>query len=281
MPASIAASTRTPVGLQCRLGLLLFGEFAVWGLWFVSLGSWLGTTLRFSGPQIGMIYGTFALAGIVTPTVSGVIADQLTRSERMLAALHAAGGVMLLIASRQESFGALYAAMLLYAFCYLPTISLATSLSMRHLKAAASEYPRLRTLGTLGWIVAGLTIGALGLELSPRPMQMAGVASLLLGAYCLTLPATPPLAGNTARRLDALLGLDALALLRDPLFALFGIHGVGHDGHRQPRRGLDCRWCSRHLYVECCAARLARDLAGGRRRLERGDDRYPVVLANQ
>lgn len=226
MPASIAASTRTPVPLQSRVGLLLFGEFAVWGLWFVSLGSWLGTTLRFSGPQIGMIYGTFALAGLVTPMLSGVIADRFARSERMLAALHCAGGMVLLTAARQETFAALYVAILLYALCYLPTISLATSLSMRHLSAPAAEYPRLRTLGTIGWIIAGLTVGALGLELSPRPMQIAGAASLLLGVYCLTLPATPPLGRDTLRAPGASSALEALALLRDPLFALFVIASI-------------------------------------------------------
>lgn len=226
MPASPAVATRTPVPLQARLAALLFGEFAVWGLWFVSLGSWLGTTLRFSGPQIGMLYGTLAVAGLVTPMLGGVIADRLAHTERMLAVLHGIGGLLLLTAARQRSFTALYIAILLYALCYLPTISLATSLSMRHLAAPAAEYPRLRTLGTIGWIVAGIVVSLLGLELSPVPMQLAGATSLVLAAYCLTLPATPPLSANVPRSIGTLLGLDALALMRDPLFALFVIASI-------------------------------------------------------
>ncbi|HYW49325.1 MAG TPA: MFS transporter [Gemmatimonadaceae bacterium] len=223
MPASPAVATRTPAPLQARLALLLFGEFAVWGSWFVSLGSWLGTTLHFSGPQIGMLYGTFAVAGLVTPMLAGVIADRLAHTERMLAVLHGIGGLLLLVIASQRTFTALYVAILLYALCYLPTISLATSLSMRHLVAPAAEYPRLRTLGTIGWITAGIIVGLFALELSPVPMQLAGVTSLVLAAYCLTLPATPPLSADAPRSVGTLLGLDALALMRDPLFALFVI----------------------------------------------------------
>jgi nucleoside transporter len=212
---------RTPGPLRIRLAALLFGEFVVWGLWFVSLGSWLGATLHFNGPQIGMIYGTLALAGLITPMLGGAIADRLARTERMLAILHGVGGVLLLAASRQTSFSSLYVAILLYAFCYLPTLALAPALALRHLLRPAAEYPALRTLGTIGWIVAGLIVGALGLELSPVPMRLAGAASLVLAAYCFTLPATPPLRRDAPRSLSTLFGLDALALLKDPIFALF------------------------------------------------------------
>lgn len=217
---------RTPGPLRTRLALLLFGEFAIWGLWFVSLGSWLGATLHFSGPQIGMLYGTLALAGLVTPMLAGAVADRLARSDRLLAVLHGIGGLLLLVAARQERFGALYAAILAYALCYLPTISLAASLAMRHLTTPAREYPPLRTLGTIGWIIAGLIVGALGLELSPAPMQLAGFTSIAFAAYCLTLPATPPMRKDAPRRVTTLLGLDALTLLRDPLFALFVIASI-------------------------------------------------------
>ncbi len=221
MSAPPTLADGTPGPLRIRLAALLFGEFVVWGLWFVSLGSWLGATLHFSGPQIGTIYGTLALAGLVTPMLGGAIADRLAHTERMLAILHGAGGFLLLAASRQTTFRSLYVAILLYALCYLPTLALATSLALRHLSKPAKEYPALRTLGTIGWIVAGLIVGALGLELSPVPMRLAGVASLVLAAYCLTLPATPPLRRDAPRSVSTLLGLDALALLKDPIFALF------------------------------------------------------------
>ena len=226
MPATASLVTRSPGSLRLRLAALLFGEFVVWGLWFVSLGSWLGATLHFSGQQIGSIYGTLALAGLVTPMLGGAIADRLAHTERMLAVLHGIGGLLLLSASRQSSFSTLYVAILLYALCYLPTLALVPSLAMRHLRAPAAEYPVLRTLGTIGWIVAGLIVGALDLELSAVPIRLAGIASLVFAGYCLTLPATPPLRRNAPRSWSTLLGLDALALLRDPIFALFVVASV-------------------------------------------------------
>ena len=224
MPAPLAS--RTPGSLRIRLAALLFGEFVIWGLWFVSLGSWLGATLHFSGPQIGTIYGTLALAGLVTPLLGGAIADRFARTDRMLAILHGVGGLLLLVAARQHTFATLYTAILMYALCYLPTLALVPSLAMRHLSTPSAEYPALRTLGTVGWIVAGLIVGALGLELSPTPMRLAGIASLIFAAYCLTLPATPPLRRDAPRGWSTLLGLDAVTLLRDPLFALFVVASI-------------------------------------------------------
>ena len=101
MPEPSPLGTRTTGSLRLRLALLLFGEFAIWSLWFVSLGSWLGATLHFSGPQIGSLYGTLAIAGIVTPMLGGAIADRFARTERMLAILHGIGGLLLILASRQ------------------------------------------------------------------------------------------------------------------------------------------------------------------------------------
>ncbi len=226
MPDPYPLATRTPGSLQLRLALLLFGEFAIWSLWFVSLGSWLGATLQFSGPQIGLIYGTLAIAGVVTPMLGGAIADRFARTERMLAVLHGLGGLLLILASRQTTFGTLYVALLLYALCYLPTLSLVPSLVMRHLASPSAEYPGLRTLGTIGWIAAGLVVGALGLELTPHPMLIAGIVSLCLAAYCFTLPTTVPHRARAARSLRALFGIDAVQLMRDPLFALFVVASI-------------------------------------------------------
>jgi nucleoside transporter len=82
------------------------------------------------------------------------------------------------------------------------------------------EFPPIRVLGTIGWIVAGLVVGTLGLEATATPMRIAAGASLLLGVFCVVLPHTPPQAGHRAS-LGSVLGLDALKMLRDPSFAVF------------------------------------------------------------
>ncbi len=221
MPEPSSLAKRTPGSLQFRLAVLLFGEYAVWGTWFVSLSSWLGATLHFSGTQIGMIYGSLAVAGLVTPLLGGVIADRFVHAERMLAVLHGIGGLLLLVAARQTSFTTIYLAILAYAFCYLPTLSLVPSLTLRHLSRPSTEFPIMRALGTAGWIAGGLLVGTLGIELSAAPIRIAGVMSLIFAAYCLTLPATPPLFRDAPRSWSTLLGFDAIALMKDPIFALF------------------------------------------------------------
>jgi nucleoside transporter len=222
----MAPPARSSGSLRLRLATLLLGQYLVWGIWFVSLGSWLGATLHFDGGQIGMIYGTFAVAGMLSPMLGGAAADRLAHTERILALLHAIGGTLLIGASYQRSFSALYTLIFAYALCYLPTLALVPSLAMRHLAAPAQEFPVLRAIGTVGWIVGGVIVGAMAFELGPMPMRIGGVISLALSAYCLSLPATPPSPGTAQRSLRTLLGLDAIGLLRDPVFAVFLLANV-------------------------------------------------------
>src|SRR5207245_193066 len=102
--------------------------------------------------------------------------------------------------------------------------------SFRQMADPGREFPPIRVLGTIGWIVAGLCIGTLGLEATATPLQIAGGGAILLGLFCLVLPHTPPLSGDvsapggTARSkptLGSILGLDALKLMRERSFAVF------------------------------------------------------------
>jgi len=102
----------------------------------------------------------------------------------------------------------------------MPTLALSNSLSFRQMKDPGAEFPAIRVLGTIGWIVAGLIIGTLGLERSAMPLRIAGVASIVLGLFCLTLPHTPPQKSGPVR-LGDVLGLDALKLLGESSFAIF------------------------------------------------------------
>jgi nucleoside transporter len=209
---------------RVKLSAMMFLQYFVWGAWYVTMGTWLGETLHFSGEQIGLAAGTTALAAMISPFFVGMVADRFMATERILAALHVVGGAVLLFASAQTTFGSFYVVLLVYTLCYMPTLALSNSLSFRQMDDPGREFPPIRVLGTIGWIVAGLFIGTLGLEATARPLQIAGAASMLLGVFCLALPHTPPMekAGAKSRAtLGTILGLDALKLLRERSFAIF------------------------------------------------------------
>jgi nucleoside transporter len=207
---------------RLKLSVLMFLEYFVWGSWYVTMGTWLGQTLHFSGEQIGLAFGTTALAAMISPFFMGMVADRFFATERILAALHIIGGVVMFWASLQTTFGTFYTILLIYTLCFMPTLALSNSISFHQMKDPGREFPAIRVLGTIGWIVAGLLIGGLGLEASARPLQLAAASSIVLGVFCLALPHTPPQKQSRARLAD-ILGLDALKLLGERSFAIFVI----------------------------------------------------------
>ena len=208
------------LGTRAGLSALMFLQYFVWGAWSVTLGTWLGQTLQFSGEQIGLASGTTALAAIISPFFVGMVADRFFATQRLLALLHVVGGVILFYASTRSTFGAFYLALLAYALCFMPTLALSNAISFRQMSDPGVEFPPIRVLGTIGWIVAGLVVGSLGLEATAMPMRLAAGASLLLGVFCLALPHTPPQNSRRAT-LGGVLGLDALKMLRNRSFAVF------------------------------------------------------------
>jgi len=208
---------------RLKLSVMMFLQYFVWGAWYVTMGTWLGQTLHFSGEQIGLAAGTTAVAAMISPFFIGMVADRFFATEHILAVLHIAGAVALFAAAAQTQFLPLYVILLGYTLCYMPTLALTNSLSFRQMSDPSREFPGIRVLGTIGWIVAGLVIGAAGLEATAVPMRLAAAGSLVLGLFSLFLPHTPPQKTGHRVTWGQILGLDALKLMRDSSFAIFVI----------------------------------------------------------
>src|ERR1035437_10724465 len=103
---------------------MMFLNYVIWGAWYVTITAYLMKTLNFSGTEAGAVFGTAALASMISPFFIGLVADRFFATEQVLAVLHLMGAVILYFVSRATSFASLYALVLLYCLCYFPTIGL-------------------------------------------------------------------------------------------------------------------------------------------------------------
>jgi nucleoside transporter len=207
--------------IRLKLSVMMFLEFFIWGAWYVTMGTYLLKTLSFSGTESGAAYGTTALAAIVSPFFVGMVADRFFATEKVLAVLHLTGAGLLYWVSTLQNFGSFYWVLLAYALCYMPTLALTNALAFHQMKDPQKEFPGIRVLGTVGWIVAGVVISALSAEPLALQFRLAAGASLALGLFAFTLPHTPPAKLGHAVSVRDVLGLDALQLMKDRSFAIF------------------------------------------------------------
>lgn len=212
--------------IRFQLSSMMLLQYFVWGCWFVTMGNYLMKTLNFNGEQVGHAYGTFAIAAMISPFFIGMIADKYFAIERLLGTLHLIGGVLLFAISEVHTFGNFYILLLAYSFCYTPTMALSNTLSFSQLKDPGKEFPGIRVLGTIGWIVAGLTIGFLGIEDKATFFKIAAAISAALGLYCFTMPHVPPKKDQEKKTFSQILGLDAFKLFKEKDFVIMIISSV-------------------------------------------------------
>lgn len=205
--------------IQVRLSIMMFLQFFIWGSWYVTMGTYLNE-IGFNGSDIGEAYSTMALAAIISPLFVGMIADKFFGAEKVLGVMHLLGGGFIYWTSMQTDPGSLYWALLLHALCYMPTLALVNAVAFYQMDNPEKEFPVIRVLGTIGWIVAGLVIGFMKVEPTKIPFLVGAGASVALGLFSFTLPYTPPKSKGKQTSVVELLGLNSFKLMKDRSFAI-------------------------------------------------------------
>jgi nucleoside transporter len=207
--------------VRAQLSAMMFLEFFIWGAWFVTLGTYLLQGLRFTGTQTAQAYSTMPWGAIVAPFLVGMIADRFFNAERVLGVLHLVGAGLLYYTSTLTEPGPVFLVLLGYALCYNPTLALVNAISFNQMQSPAKQFPTVRLFGTIGWIVANVIVGLLGVEAQATPLRLAAACSVLLGLFSFFLPRTPPKSLGHKVTVRDVLGLDALTLMKERSFAVF------------------------------------------------------------
>jgi len=206
-----------------RLSAMMFFEYLIWGVWYVTMGTYL-TSIGFQGIDVSSAYSTIAWAAVISAFFVSLIADKYFAAEKLTGILHLVGGVLMYLVSTIKNPDLFFWVLLAYAICYMPTVALTTAIGLHHCSEPGKQYPGIRVLGTIGWIVAGLCISIL--ETGPQPMQLAALFSFLLGLYSFTLPHTPPKSTGKTLTIKEILGADALKLMKNRSFAILSISAL-------------------------------------------------------
>jgi nucleoside transporter len=212
------------LNLRLQLSAMMFAQFFIWGAWYVTAPNYLGT-IGFTANDFGWTYAVGPIAGMISPFFVGMIADRFFAAQRVLGVMHILGAAVMFLAttmmsSQNPSPDAINIAIFGYQLTYFPTLALTNTLAMKNISNPEKEFPGLRVWGTIGWIVAGLALTAIGWEKSIHMFYLTAGAALALGLYSFTLPDTPPIKeGKVSAR--QILGLDALSLLKDRSYLVF------------------------------------------------------------
>lgn len=217
--------------VRVQLSFMMFLQFFIWGGWFVSLGTFLGNNLSASDMQIAKAFSTQSWGAIIAPFIIGLIADRYFNAERILGVIHLIGAYLMYQMSATVDFAGFYPYVLAYMVLYMPTLALVNSVAFRQMSDPSKDFSTIRVWGTVGWIVAGLTISfvfawdsreAIAAGMLKNTFLMVAIASAIQGIFSFLLPQTPPTAKKQGMvSIKNMLGLDALTLLKDRNYLLF------------------------------------------------------------
>ena len=210
---------------RIQLMVMMFLMFFTWGAWYGQMGKYLFTTLKASGDQIGSAYATFSIASIIAPFFVGMIADRFFSAQKVMGVLNLLGAGILYLLIQNQDPDKFFWYILAYTLTFAPNLALSSSIAMNQMQDPGKEFPAIRVLGTIAWIVVTNIIGFYGLGDKVAIYQIAMFTSVAWGLFSFTLPDTPPKATGKATA-SQILGTDAFVLFKDRSFSIFFISSV-------------------------------------------------------
>ncbi len=210
---------------QIRFSLMMLLQFFSRGAWFVTLGTYLGKGMNQSGAFIGFSYSLFGIGAILSPFFVGMIADRFFPTQRVLGVLNILAGVLMVVLSQITDPSIFVWILFAYCIVYTPTEALCNSIVFHHLPRR--YFPYVRLFGTIGWVLAGLSVNmVLGkfvpdVEMTAVPLLLSAGMSILLGLYNFTLPKTEVVNKGGRVGLKDIISIDALRMLKDRNFLVF------------------------------------------------------------
>lgn len=215
------------MSIKIRLGIMMFLQYAIWGSWSPVLSAYLLEDLGFSGTQVGVMYSLLPLATIIAPFIGGQLADRYFATERLIAFLQIAGGLLLFYMAAVSDYTTMMWLMFIYCMLYAPTLALTNSIAFVNLENREEDFGKIRVGGTVGWIAAGLALSSWRIVskttfdsgLQGDMLLLGGIFSILMGLQSFSLPHTPPKKEGQ----NPWAFLEALKMLRDKHFLAFVI----------------------------------------------------------
>lgn len=236
--------------ISLRLIIMNFLEFAVWGAYLTSMGSFLGKAGL--GSQIWLFFATQGFVSIFMPALVGIVADKWIPAQKTLSFCHLIAGAAMLatglyamnnvvladgayVTSHDFSFGTFYALYTISVAFFMPTIAIANSVAYANLESAGKDpvvaFPPIRVFGTIGFIVTMLFVNFMrdpqGIQYQHSYYQFltSGALSIVLFAYALTLPGVP-IERNNSKSFMEQTGLKAFSLFKKKEMAIFFIFSM-------------------------------------------------------
>ncbi len=212
--------------VRIRLSAMMFLQYAIHAVWVVQLAAYLQNE-GFTGAQTAWAANTVALGCLLAPIFVGMFADRFFASEKLLVVLNIVGGGLLYLASTMSNPWALFGVLLLQQLCYMPTWAITNSIAIANCTDTEKDLPPIRVFGSIGW-VATLLFGLVSTKFldvpwdgTGKPMVAGAILSVVAGLFAFALPHTPPPAAGKKFSISDVLGLKALALMKNRSFAIF------------------------------------------------------------